>query len=351
MRERAAGERLQDDGFGRATHFDSIRRVLAYLVRRMLWAVVLIFALTLLTYVIFFVIPRDPAQFRRVQATGATDLDRAFDLHGSFFAQYGQFVWNFLAHGSLGHSFAARRDVSSMLADAAPVTASLLAGGALMAIAIGLLVGITSAVRPRSLYDRGAMVFVLFGISVHPLWVGLVLSYFFGFKWHIVPISGYCDLVPEPGGRCGGLSLWAYHLLLPWLTFAVVFAALYARMIRASVIETYDEEYVRAARAKGGGRLHVLRVHVLRNALLPVVTMLGMDLGVAFAGSIFVERVYGLPGMGTLLVRSATRSDLPPIVGIVVVVTIAVILFSLIVDLLYAWIDPRVRVSARAESR
>ncbi len=127
----------------------------------------------------------------------------------------------------------------------------------------------------------------------------------------------------------------------------ILFGALYARMIRASVLETYDEEYVRTARAKGARERRVLRAHVLRNALLPVVTMLGMDIGLAFGGALFIEQVYGLPGLGKLAVTSLARRDLPPVVGVVLVVTLAIVIFNLVVDLLYAWIDPRVRVAER----
>jgi peptide/nickel transport system permease protein len=139
-------------------------------------------------------------------------------------------------------------------------------------------------------------------------------------------------------------------MILPWLTFAFLFAALYARMIRASLLEAMEEDYVRTARAKGASGFRVMRVHVFRNALLPVITMLGMDVGVAFAGALFIETVFTLPGMGWLLVRSLANSDLPMILGIVVVVSIAVVIVNLIVDLLYGAIDPRVRLRTRGDA-
>ena len=321
--------------------------MLAYLVRRTLWSLVLLFALTLVTYIIFFVLPSEPARFRRGLASETSDISRAFDLQGSLVSEYGQFVWNFGAHGSLGRSFATRRPVTDLLLEAAPVTLSLILGGAVIFLAIAIGVGVASALRPRSLVDRGAMVLVLFGISVHPVWIGLVLSYLLGFKLHLAPVSGYCELRSPPAGtHCGGPYEWAYHLLLPWLTFAILFSAVYARMIRASVLEAYEEDYVRTARAKGASQLRVLRAHVLRNALLPVVTMLGMDVGVAFGGALFIEQVYGLPGLGRLMAVSLTRRDLPPVVGVVLVVTLAIVVLNLLVDLVYAWIDPRVRIAA-----
>ena len=205
---------------------------------------------------------------------------------------------------------------------------------------IALPVGLLSALRPRSLLDRAATAFVLIGISAHPVWIGLILSYVFGVKLGLAPSGGYCDLVAPTAG-CGGPVQWAWHLWLPWLTFALMFAAIYMRMVRASVLEALGEDYVRTARAKGASEQRVLRVHVLRNALLPVVTMLGMDIGIALGGAVFVERVYGLPGLGGIAIQSLARRDLPVIMGITLFGTLAVIVLNLVVDLLYTMIDPR----------
>jgi peptide/nickel transport system permease protein len=212
---------------------------------------------------------------------------------------------------------------------------------------IGLSVGIFSALRPRSLIDRAAMVFVLVGVSAHPVWIGLIFSYFFGVKWGITPIADYANFFGAPAGSGdpGGPVQWAYHMILPWMTFAILFAALYVRMIRANVMETLNEDYVRTARAKGAPEQRVLFSHVLRNALLPVVTMLGMDIGVALGGAIFTETVYQLPGLGRTAVVAIGNDDLAVLQGVVVFATVAILFFNLIVDLLYAWIDPRIRLS------
>jgi peptide/nickel transport system permease protein len=170
-----------------------------------------------------------------------------------------------------------------------------------------------------------------------------MLSYFLGYRLHAVPLGGYCDLI-NPATSCGGPVQWAYHMLLPWLTFTILFAALYVRMIRANVLDVLDADYVQTARAKGASAWRVLRSHVLRNALLPVVTMLGMDMGVAFGGAVFVETVFGLPGLGATAVTSLRRQDLPTIMGIVVWSTLAILAFNLVVDLVYAAVDPRVRL-------
>jgi peptide/nickel transport system permease protein len=186
---------------------------------------------------------------------------------------------------------------------------------------------------------------VLIGISAHPVWLGLVLSYFLGFKAHIFPVAGYCDL-RGTGAFCNGPAQWIWHLILPWLTFALLYAALYTRMIRASVIETIDEDYVRTARAKGASGWRVLRSHVLRNAMLPVVTMLSMDVGLWMSNAVFVETVFGLPGIGRLLTRSLVRRDLPVVMAIVVFVSLLIVVLSVLVDLIYGALDPRVRVGA-----
>ena len=188
------------------------------------------------------------------------------------------------------------------------------------------------------------MVFVLVGISAHPIWIGLMFSFLFGYKLGWTPITGYCNAI-NPVGSCGGPEEWAYHLILPWFTFALLFAALYARMIRANVMEALNEDYVRTARAKGAPEWRVMRSHVLRNALLPIVTMLGMDVSVALGGAIFTESVYSLPGLGTALRQSLDQVDLPIMVGIVVFATVCIIVINLIVDLLYAVIDPRIRLA------
>ena len=316
--------------------------MLPYVVKRLAWAVVVFLAVTLSTYIIFFVVPTNrPGNIQGRDIT--TDVTQATGIDGPVYRQYGEFLWRIVTVHSLGRSTTSREDVNDMLRRTVPITASLLFGGAVFWMLVSIPIGILSAVRPRSLLDRATMIFVLIGISVHPVWLGLALIYIFSWKLQLVPVGGYCDLFYSGSSEtCGGPTQWALHLLLPWATFGLLFAALYVRMIRAQVRETMHLDFVTTARAKGASEWRVLRTHVLRNAMLPVVTMLGMDLGVAFAGAVFIERVYGLPGIGMLAVRSLQRQDLPPIMGIIVVVTIAILVFNLLVDLLYAWLDPRI---------
>ncbi|HST24651.1 MAG TPA: ABC transporter permease [Gaiellaceae bacterium] len=313
--------------------------MLGYIIRRLCGAAALFFALTFATYTIFFVLPLRRTPGTRLLVENLNQ--RPLALSGSVIQQYGQFLGHVFG-GSMGRSVVTHEDVTTIVANAAPVTISLVVGGAIIWLALAIPIGVFSALRPRSLTDRLATVGMLVGISAHPIWIGYVLSYFFGYRWHVTPIAGYCNLRGNQIG-CAGPVQWAYHLLLPWLTFALLFGALYMRMIRASVLEALDQDYVRTARAKGAPELRVLRSHVLRNAFLPILTMMGMDIGVAFGGAVFVEAVFGLPGLGGVAVASLRVHDLPVITGIVVWTTLAIVGLNLLVDLLYAWIDPRIR--------
>ena len=333
-----------------------------YITRRVLWAVVLFIAVTIVSYIIFFVIPVDPARLVAGKGARPEDIKRAAHFIGTdkpIWWQYGRFLgrligvhwqaqgadfWHIkFATPSLGRSFANRQDINSVVAAAAPVTASLIFGAAILWMLIAIPLGVFSALRPRSIMDRVAMVGVLFGISAHPVWLGLLFSYFFGYRLGWTPITGYCDFFHSQTD-CSGVGPWFYHLILPWATFAILFAALYVRMIRANVMETLNEDYVRTARAKGASESRVIGVHVLRNAMLPVVTMLGMDISVSLGGAIFTESVYGLPGLGRELVQSLSSFDLPTTLGITVFGTVAIIVIQLFVDIMYAFIDPRIKL-------
>ncbi|HEX7311217.1 MAG TPA: ABC transporter permease [Gaiellaceae bacterium] len=314
-----------------------------FVIARLLASIFLYFAITLFVFVVFFVMPQ-PTIRAPGRGGNASDYDihNSLRLHGTLPHQYVQFSWGIVRHGSLGASYQNRRNVTDQIVAAAPVTISLVFGGLVFWLLLALPIGILSALRPRSLLDRSGMVFVLIGVSAHPAWLGLVLGWLLGFRLHIFPFTGYCEIF-SPTTICGGPTQWAYHLLLPWFTFAFLFAAIYARMIRASVLETLDEEYVRTARAKGAGEAKVLKSHVLRNAMLPIVTMVGMDIGTALGGVIFIESVFGLPGLGGMLRQAITAKDLPVILGVVTFTTICILVLNLIIDVTYAFIDPRVR--------
>ena len=323
--------------------------MLQYILRRLLWAIFLFVAVTIVTYVIFFVTPADPARLAAGQGATPAEVERVaarLNLDEPLWKQYGIFVKKLVVHQSLGESFVNRRDVTDVVLQAAPVTASLVFGGAFFWLLFALIIGVVSAVRPRSLVDRAGMVFVLVGISAHPVWIGLILAYFVGYRANLTPITGYCDFInPSIAANCGGPVQWAYHLVLPWMTFALLFAALYVRLIRANVLETMNEDFVRTARAKGAPESRVMRSHILRNSMLPIVTILGMDIGLALGGAIFTESVFSLPGLGRQVLVAYESFDLPVIMGTVVFATLCIIVFNLFVDLMYAVIDPRIRLS------
>ena len=324
-----------------------------YVIRRLLWAVVLFVVVTFVAYVIFFLIPADPVKLFAGRQATAEDMARAAHYYGldrPFYEQYWKFLSRLVMHGvigdkALGFSFVNRLWISEGVRARAPVTASLVLGGAVFWMLLALPIGIVSALRPRSLMDRSATIFVLMGISLHPVFIGLIFLYVFGYKLHMFPIGSYADFFNPPIGRPGGPLQWAWHMFLPWCTFAILFAALYVRMIRSSVIETMNEDYVRTARAKGAPEWVVMRSHILRNALLPIVTMLGMDIALGMGGAVFTESVYSLPGLGQWAVQSLETFDLPVTMGVVVFATTIVLLVNVVIDVLYALIDPRIKLA------
>ena len=322
-----------------------------YLIRRILWACLLFVIITFVTFVIFFMGPNDPARAQcggdQAQPACLKLVTEKYGLNKPLYMQYWYFFDRLVIHHNLGVSYATGQSINQSIGKAAPVTASLVFGGAILWMIIALIIGVFSALRPRSLLDRAAMVFVLIGISAHPVWIGLIFEYVFGVKLGWTPIANYANFfgAPADSGQPGGPWQWFYHMILPWMTFSLLFAALYARMIRANVMETMNEDFVRTARAKGAPENRILVSHVLRNALLPVVTMLGMDIGVALGGAVFTESVYQLPGLGRNLVIGIQSNDFATVEGVVVFATIAILFFNLIVDVLYAWIDPRIRLT------
>ena len=320
-----------------------------YFVRRLLWAGVLLIAVTFVTYVIFFLVPANPARLAAGQSATpekVEEVEKFLGLDQPVYIQYYRFLKRLVLEGSLGQSFLNRRPVNDEIFRAAPVTASLVFGAMVFVLLISIPVGILSALRPRSLLDRAAMVYVLIGISLPSFWIALVLSYAIGYRLGWTPIAGYCEVVTVPEASvCGGLRDWAYHMLLPWLTLAIVVAGTYVRFIRAEVMETMTQDYVRTARAKGAPEHRVMRKHIMRNAMLPLVTIIGLDIGLLLGGAIFIEVVYGLPGLGSTAINSIQQFDLPVLQGVVIFGAIAIIIFTLIVDLVYAWIDPRIRLT------
>lgn len=312
----------------------------SFVVGRIASSVLLFFAVTLLVFVAFFVMPRNDSRFARRAPT-------QYRLHGGMMGEYAHYVWQFVRHGDLGRSYGTREKVTTRLIRAAPVTLSLVAGGLVVWLLIAIPLGMLAALRPRSLLDRGASLAVIVGLSIHPVLLGLVLSYLFGHTLNVLPAHGYCSVNNLSTG-CDGLARWATHLILPWITFGVVNAALFTMMIRALVVEELNEEYVRTAVAKGAGRARILRAHLLRNVTLPLVTMVGVQAATSLGGVVFIETVFDLPGLGGMLRRGAQQRDLPLTAGSVLFLALAIMVLNLLVDILYGWLDPRIRAAARA---
>jgi peptide/nickel transport system permease protein len=307
--------------------------VVAYLLKRLAFSLVALWAVTVIAFVVFHVVAQLPVQGQP-----------------SYVTQYWWFLRDLVYHGSLGSAFFGNRDITHLVLRLFPVTASVVAGGALLWLAFSIPLGILSAVRARSLFDRAVLATTLLALCLHPLVIGLALSYLVGFRLGWAPIQGYCQVFSPPvAAPCGGLGAWAYHLVLPCVTLAIMFAALYTRMVRTSVLEELSSDYVRTARAKGATEGHVMVRHVLRNVLLSIVTMIGMDVGVALGGAIYVEVVFGLPGLGNEAWQSIGREDWAVLQGIVIFTGVVVIAANLVVDLLYAALDPRVRLRATSD--
>ncbi len=300
-----------------------------YIIRRLLWVVVLLFAISILTFVMFFLLPGDPAQ--QAVPKGATPETLAQVRHRMGLDQpvLKQYL-NFL-HGPdlVGNGHPSGR---------LPVTASLAIGSAFFWLLIGIPIGIQAALRPRSLRDRAAMGFALFGVSAPVFLLGIGLLYIFYFKLHWAPAPSYIPITQNP-------LQWANHLFLAWITIALGTAALYTRMVRGNMMEVAGEDYVRTARAKGLSERRVVGRHILRSSLTPVVTMLGLDVGILLGGAIVTERVFGLPGVGATTIQAIADTDLPVIQGVVLFAAFFVVMFNLVVDVIYAALDPRVRYS------
>jgi peptide/nickel transport system permease protein len=308
-----------------------------FVVGRLASSALLVVAVTLFVFVAFFVMPRNDA------GRGGRRTPVQYRVHGAIAGEYVHYLWRFARHGDLGYSYGTRERVTTRLLRAAPVTLSLVGGGLVVWLLIAVPLGLLAALRPRSLVDRSATILVLVGLCAQPVWLGLSLSYLFGRKWSLVPPQGYCSIDNVSTG-CDGLSRWASHLVLPWLTFGIVNAALFAMTTRALVLEELEQEYVRTAFAKGAGRLRIVRTHLVRNVTLPLVTMVGVQAGTSLAGVVFIESAFDLPGLGAMLRRAALTNDLPLTAGSVVFLSLAIVALNLLVDLSYALLDPRVRL-------
>lgn len=320
--------------------------MLRFIIRRLLFAAFVTWIIATVVFILFFIAnPGDVAlSFAGKNARPEiVDLVRQrLGLDRPKIEQYWSFM-NGLLHGDLGTSFVNQQPVREIIFSRLPVTASLTLGAAVIWLAIGIPIGVLAATRPRSLRDRAATIFALAGLSTPTFVLGLLLLYLLFYLptvrgLPLFPGSGYVPITQDP-------LEWAHHLILPWLTVALVSAATYSRITRGSLLEVLGEDYVRTARAKGLPERAVVYKHGLRSALTPIVTILGVDVGALLGGAIITERIFGLPGIGQVAVRSVTIGDQPVIMGTVLFAAVFIVVANIVVDVVYALLDPRVRLS------
>jgi peptide/nickel transport system permease protein len=320
--------------------------VARYIIRRLLWMVVLLFLVSFITFVIFYLLPSaDPARLRAGRQPNpelVEQIRHSLGLDNPWYQQYYDYMKQLVLHFDFGYSYQNNISVKQQIFDRLPATASLAIGAAIVWLISGIAIGIVSAVRRRSALDRLTMGGALIAISAPVYWLGLVSLYLFSSdigKFKIPFFKGAGSYVPFSDDP----SIWFQSLLLPWLVLAAAFAALYARLLRANLIETMSEDYIRTARAKGLPERNVILKHGVRSAITPVVTAAGLDIGILLGGAILTESVFNIPGVGRLAYDSIQNSDLPMIQGTVLMGAFFIIFANLIVDILYAFLDPRVR--------
>jgi peptide/nickel transport system permease protein len=322
-----------------------------YIVRRLLWAIVMLILVQAVVFTIFFVLPGGSGKSRSgactspvaVQMAGRNprpelvcNITKRLGLDQPVYVQFWRYIKK-LATGDMGYSYHSNEDVTTALFRRAPATISLAIGASIIWLTVGVGVGVVSALKRRTIFDRGAMFLALVGVSMPIFFIGLVAVFFFDGKLNVYSVASYVPITEDPGGWFG--SLW-----LPWIILAIVSAAVYARMVRGNLLEVQTEDYIRTARAKGLRERSVVR-HTLRSALTPVVTLYGLDLGILLGGAVITEQIFNIPGIGRLAVSSITNSDLPIILGCTLIAAMFVIVANLVVDIVYAALDPRVRYS------
>jgi peptide/nickel transport system permease protein len=317
-----------------------------FLVRRILAGIIVLWAVATLTFFLFFVAVPEGVVARNLAGRAATpqvvaQVERNLGLNEPKLVQYGHYLNNLL-HGNLGFSYYSQQPVTTIIKQALPATLSVVIGGTLLWLIAGLGTGILSATRARSLFDRIATVGVLAGVSAPVFVVGelLIVGVYLQLNNHGIGFiqTGYIPITQSFSG-------WLGCMILPWLTLAIVQAAVYTRLSRGSLLDTLGEDYIRTARSKGLSERRVLYRHAVRSAMTPVVSQLGIDIGALLGGVIVVEQVFGLQGLGQQTVTAITQGDGQLVIGFVIVAALFVVIANLIVDISYAFLDPRVRVN------
>ena len=316
-----------------------------FLIRRIITGIVVLWLVASATFLLFFARPVETVarQLAGREATPAVinQVIKNLGLNQPIAVQYWHFLDNLL-HGNLGYSYFTQESVNTMVRQDLPPTASVVIGGVILWLVVGLSIGILSATRARSLFDRFSAIGVLIGLSMPTFVIGefLLLVVFVPLNQH-----GFHWIQDQYSGPSQGLGTWIGHMILPWITLAAVQAAVYTRLMRGQLLSTLGEDYIRTARAKGLSERRVIFRHGVRAALTPVVSQLGVDVGQLLGGVIVVEQVFGLGGLGQVSIEAIFQDNLPVIIGFVIVAAAFVVVANLVVDLAYALLDPRVRIS------
>jgi peptide/nickel transport system permease protein len=317
-----------------------------YIIRRVLWGVLLLIVVTAVLFVMFRVLPTaDPAKLRagRLQSPKIiAEIRHNYGLDKPLPAQFWLYLKNLFLHFDLGYSYYSNAPVKELILTRLPATLSLVFGGAIVWLAAGVGLGVLSAKRAGTRVDRASMGSALILVSAPEYWLGLLALYLFASdigQLRILPGAGsYAGITADP-------VKWFTSMIMPWLVVAAGTAAIYARLIRGSLLETMGEDYIRTARAKGLSERQVVLHHGLRSAINPVVTIFGLDIGVLLGSAVLVETVFNIPGIGRLNYVAITHADFPIVEGTVLLAAIFIIVANILVDIAYAYLDPRVRYS------
>jgi peptide/nickel transport system permease protein len=331
-----------------------------YIARRLVQVFPVLLGVSLVVFLGMHLIPGDVAQLLLGERGTDQELQRLrheLGLDQPVYIQYLRFLAG-AVHGDFGDSIRTRQPVIWEIGQALPVTIELSLAALTFAVVAGLLIGVVAARRPHSALDTGSMVFVLIGISMPVFWTGILLLLVFGGILGWLPLGGVLDagmsvrrLLGMPildallSRNWAAVRSGAAHLILPAITLGAAFMATIARMARSSMLDVLSLDYIRTARAKGVAERRVIRRHALWNALLPVVTLIGLHLGLLLSGAVLTETIFGLPGLGRLTITSVLARDYPVVQGVVMIGAVIFVLANLLVDLFYAWLDPRIRYS------
>ncbi len=312
--------------------------MLNYVLRRILATIPVMVVVALFVFSLLYIAPGDPAAVIAGDQATPADVARiraSLGLDRPFLIRFGEWSWQIL-HGDLGTSIFTNLPVATMIAQRVEPTLSLLVVTLSFAVTVAVPMGVVAAWRADTLLDRAIMAFAVLGFSVPVFVIGYVLAYVFGLELDWLPVQGYTPLTE-------GVAPWIENLILPALTLGCVFIALIARTTRASMLEVLEQDYIRTARAKGIGQVGLLFVHALKNAAVPIVTVIGIGIALLIGGAVVTETVFAIPGIGRLTVDAILRRDYPVIQGVVLLFSFVYVIVNLLVDLTYTVLDPRIR--------